>query len=69
VHFLAHFFNDVPVGCHGDSDPTGWMKAKHFLKFGKHFVSRVKTLKERPAETITIHICQLLRWTTARITG
>lgn len=37
VNFRAHFLNGAPAGTEGDANPTGWMKAKHFLKFVKHF--------------------------------
>jgi hypothetical protein len=42
VNFRAHFLNGAPAGSEGDVNPTGWMKAEHFLKFVKHFVSHVK---------------------------
>lgn len=48
VNFRAHFLNGAPAGSEGDANPTGWMKAEHFLKFVKHFVSHVKPSKERP---------------------
>jgi hypothetical protein len=38
VHFCAYVLNDAHAGSHGDANPTGWMKAEHFLRFVKHFV-------------------------------
>jgi hypothetical protein len=38
VHFSAHILNDAPAGSHGDANPTGCIKAEHFLRFVKHFV-------------------------------
>ena len=46
ANFRAHFLNGVSAGSHGDANPTGWMKAEHFLNFVKHFVYHVKPSKE-----------------------
>jgi hypothetical protein len=48
VNFRAHFLNGASAGSHGDANPTGWVKAEHFLNLVKHVVSRVKPSKERP---------------------
>jgi hypothetical protein len=48
VNFRVHFLNGASAGSHGDANPTGWMKAEHFLNFVKHFVYHVKPSKERP---------------------
>jgi hypothetical protein len=45
VTFRAHFLNGAPAGSHGDANPTGWMKAEHFLNFVKHFVFPCETFK------------------------
>jgi hypothetical protein len=31
VNFRVHVFNDAAVGSHGFANPTGRMKAEHFL--------------------------------------
>jgi hypothetical protein len=44
--FRAHILNDAPAGSHGDADPTGWMKAEHFVEICETFCLHVKPSKE-----------------------
>lgn len=44
----ADFLNDAPAGSQDDAFPTGRMKAEHFLKLVKRFVSHVKPSNEGP---------------------
>jgi hypothetical protein len=47
VNFREIFLNGAPAGSHGDANPTGWMKAEHFLNCVKQFVSHVKASNQR----------------------
>ena len=41
VKFQEHFIRDGPVGCGGDSNPSGWMTEKNVYNYAKHFVSHI----------------------------
>jgi hypothetical protein len=48
VKYNPVFVENGPAGSDGDSYPSGWMTAKSFVKFMKHFIKYSHASKENP---------------------